>query len=70
MKNFEGDWDLYVIRADGKELASSYENQLAGASALETVVLKVKEGADLAMYGCNYVGGPSALVTWELKAAD
>lgn len=68
MENFEGDWDLFVTDADGNELISSVESQLTGAPATEEVSIPLKKGYEFAIVACNWVGGPSADVSWGLAA--
>lgn len=66
MENFQGDWDLFLTDAEGSELMSSTTSQLTGDPAVEEIVLSVKKGMSLLMVPCNWAGGPSADVKWEL----
>lgn len=69
MLNFEGDWDLFVTDKDGNELVSSTTSQLTGDPPTEEVTVALKKGFVFQMVACNWLGGPSAEVEWQLVAA-
>lgn len=54
---FEGEWDLYVTDAKGVLLASSVQF-MAGSE--ERVTIGLPAGAEVSIYSCNFLGGPTA----------
>lgn len=57
LSGFEGEWDLYVTDGDGTLLGSSV-NFMAGPQ--EEVTLKLPAKAEINIYACNFLGGPTA----------
>ncbi|MDQ3985508.1 MAG: hypothetical protein M3280_03315 [Actinomycetota bacterium] len=57
IRDFEGEWDLYVTDADGTLLGSSV-NFMAGPQ--ESVTLRLPAKAKVRIYACNFLGGPTA----------
>lgn len=70
MTDFQGDWDLYVTDADGGEIVSSVGSQLTGTPPEEEVSIYLPKGMSVQMIACNWIGGPTAEVAWELVAAS
>lgn len=68
MLNFEGDWDLFITDAEGKELAASVSTQWTGSPPEEEAGALVSKGQELLLVACNFLGGPSADVEWTLTA--
>jgi hypothetical protein len=59
---FEGEWDLYVTDSKGTLLASSVQF-MAGSE--ERVTVRLPARAEVKIYACNFLGGPTA--SGELK---
>ena len=59
MSEFSGDWDLYLLDADGRELDSS-----AGPASdtTETVAATLNGNVPVTIVACNFSGGPTANV--------
>ncbi|MGH2757208.1 MAG: hypothetical protein ACRDI3_05410 [Actinomycetota bacterium] len=68
MENFMGDWDLFVKDDDDNLLSSGTGSQLQGEAAEEEVTVTVKKGMKLQIIPCNWLGGPSAEVTWQIAS--
>lgn len=69
MDNFQGDWDLFVKDGDGNLLNSGTGSQLTGENALEEVTMLVKKGLKLQIIPCNWLGGLSADVQWQIVSS-
>ena len=54
---FQGEWDLYVTDSNGTLLASSV-NFMSGSE--ERVTIRLRAGAEVNIYACNFLGGPIA----------
>ncbi|HEX2239954.1 MAG TPA: hypothetical protein VHJ82_02250 [Actinomycetota bacterium] len=61
LENFQVDWDLFVMDADGNVIGSSTSDN--SAAATERVVLPIPGKQDLTILACNWSGGPTATAT-------
>ena len=66
MEGFYGDWDLFIKDGDESLLNSATSSQLQGDPAAEQVTVLVKKGMTVLIIPCNWLGGPTAEVTWEI----
>lgn len=66
MEGFTGDWDLFLIDADEKEVAVSVNDQIQGmAAAEESVSLRLKKGQAIGIRPCNWLGEPQVEVQYD-----
>ncbi len=66
MEGFTGDWDLFLIDADDKEVAVSANDQAtAMAAAEEEVSLPLKKGQTIGIRACNWLGEPQIEVHYD-----
>lgn len=63
MEGFDGDWDLHLLSADGTVLASSVAGQPLAPPG-EEIVMALRKGTEVSIVACNWLGGPSATVTY------
>jgi hypothetical protein len=54
-----GDWDLYILDADGSVNSSS-----DGTTAHEEATAKYKKGQQATISVCNLAGAPDGTITW------
>lgn len=66
LSKYQVDWDLLLMDATGKELASSGSG---GVGEPETISIKLKKPTDLRIVACNWSGGPTGEVTYTFTPA-
>lgn len=67
LDGFTGDWDL-ALTSGGRELASSAGLQPVDGDS-EQVVTKFRRASTVSIDACNFVGGPTATVTYVFTYA-
>lgn len=69
LENLSGDWDLYVLGAQGDSIASSEQAQvLDSAEPKESVSATVRPHQRVQMVACNWLGEPEVTVQFEFVA--
>lgn len=66
LKDYQIDWDLLLMDGKGKELAFSGSG---GLGEPEVVSLKLKKPTAVQIVACNWVGGPTGVVTYTFTPA-
>lgn len=66
LTGFTGDWDLYVFDKSDRVLASSANDQTAGAPMEERLSISFTKMTDIAIVGCNWAGAPQAELHYKL----
>ena len=66
LKGFTGDWDLYLLSKKGLILATSANDQTAGAPMEEAISAKFGKMADVAIVACNWAGAPQAELHYKI----
>lgn len=61
LTDYQIDWDLLLMDAKGKELASSGSG---GVGAPEVISIKLKKPTEVVIVACNWSGGPTGTVTY------
>jgi hypothetical protein len=70
LKGLEGDWDIYVLNARLKELASSEDAQvLSGAAPSERLSVRLAARRRIAIVACNWLGEPQVVVHYRFAPA-
>ena len=70
MADFVGDWDLALIeQPSGAWLAGSYRDNFLAAETYERAVIYLLRGDVVEIRACNYLGAPTAEVTYEFRFA-
>lgn len=67
MANFHGDWDLWVMNAKNRPIASS---RALNADSFESVRIKLKGNQQISIVACNGAGGPAAEVAFSYVYTD
>jgi len=66
-----GDWDLFILAADGAELAGSNRTQAAGSTnGSERATTLLAAGQAVSLMACNQQGAPVAEVGWTFEPLD
>ncbi|MGH2808422.1 MAG: hypothetical protein ACRDKT_14230 [Actinomycetota bacterium] len=66
VEGLSGDWDLYVLGANGDQLAASEQAQvLDGADGEEGINVGLQRGQRVQMVACNWLGEPEITVHFD-----
>lgn len=70
MADFVGDWDVAILeQPSGAWMAGSYRDNLLSSEAHERATIYLVRGDIVEIRACNYLGAPSAEVTYEFRFA-
>jgi hypothetical protein len=70
LKGLAGDWDIYVLNARLKALASSEDAQvLSGAAPKERLSVQLAARRRVAIVACNWLGEPQVVVHYKFAPA-
>ena len=66
IKDFQGDWDLYLMEGDNV-IAASDASQLQEAPPVETIMINLGAKKNVSIVACNWAGGPTAAGSFTYK---
>jgi hypothetical protein len=68
LNNFQGDWALGLFDADGEEIATDDQDATAPIDTPAHIEAKFKKKTSVTIRACNFLGGPTATVTYKITA--
>ncbi len=70
---FTGDWDMRLLDSDGEVVTegsgTDTPNTNTPGSGVESLEVKIKKPGSFTLQVCNFVGGPTATVTYTFTFA-